>query len=309
MNWRKGLCWVGAVLGGVLIAALLIALSGWMYFRPAHSRTNGLVYGERGETVLTFDVVRPKRPNGAGVILMVSGSWKSGTNSFRPWLVAPLLRRGYTVFAVYHVPQPRATVMEITADVQRAVRCIRMRASEFGVHPERLGITGGSSGGHLSLWLATRGDDGNPLAPDVVEQHSSRIQAVAVFFPVTDLLNLGTSTENPGDGGPPKSYVKAFGPESTNMATWKVIGRDMSPIYHISTNLPPTLIVHGDADTLVPLDQSSRFRDAAPKAGQEVKLVVRKGGKHGWPSMPVDIARFADWFDAHLREPVVTLKR
>ena len=89
------------------------------------------------------------------------------------------------------------------------------------------------------------------------------MQAVAIFYPVTDLLNLGQSTENPGDGGPPKTFVNAFGPDATDMAAWKKIGRECSPIYYITKNLPPTLIYHGDADTLVPLEQSEWFRDRA----------------------------------------------
>ncbi|WP_410962743.1 hypothetical protein, partial [Salmonella sp. SAL4446] len=66
-----------------------------------------------------------------------------------------------------------------------------------------------------------------------------------MFYPVTDLLNLGASTENPGDGGPPKRVVKGFGPGATNMLTWHLIGRELSPIYFISSNLPPILILHG----------------------------------------------------------------
>jgi acetyl esterase/lipase len=126
------------------------------------------------------------------------------------------------------------------------------------------------------------------------------IQSVAIFFPVTDLLNLGRSTENPGDGGPPRSFHAAFGSQSTNLAVWKVIGGEASPIYFITTNLPPVLIHHGDADTLVPLEQSQRFQARARQAGGEVKLVVHAGGKHGWLTMPLDVIRFADWFDEHL---------
>jgi acetyl esterase/lipase len=156
--------------------------------------------------------------------------------------------------------------------------------------------------------LATRGGPGDSRAPDPVDRESSAVQAVAVFYPVTDLLNLGDSTENPGDGGPPKSYVRGFGfPESfgidsTNMMAWKIIGQESSPIYHVTSNLPPTLIYHGDADTLVPLDQSERFRDRAADQGKEVKLVQHSGGEHGWLSMIWDIRRFADWFDKHLRQ-------
>lgn len=300
MKLRKVLLYALLALGSAVFLLGLLVLAIWVYFHPSVHRTNGIVYGQRGERTLTFDVVRPARPNGLGVVLMVSGSWKSGTNSFHPWMAAPLLRRGYTVFGVYHVSQPQATVMEIVADVQRAIRCIRSRAGEFGVDGGRLGVTGGSSGGHLSLMLATRGGPGDPDAADPVDRESSAVQAVAIFFPVTDLLNLGTSTENPGDGGPPKSYVRAFGPQSTNLPIWRGIGRDMSPIYHVTTNMAPVLILHGDADTLVPLDQSERFCAEAAKFGRTVRVVIHEGGRHGWLTMVWDVRQFADWFDENL---------
>jgi len=285
----------------ILVGAGLLAGSIWVYFHPRIDRIHGLVYGQRHGQDLTLDVVRPARPNGLGVVLIVSGGWKSGTNSFHPWMAAPLLRRGYTIFAVCHVSQPKATVMEITEDVNRAMRYVRHHARDHGVDPQRLGVTGGSAGGHLSLLLATRGGAGPADAPDAVDRESSAVQAVAIFYPVTDLLNLGKSTENLGDGGPPKSFVKAFGPQSTNLAVWKVIGRELSPIYHVTSNLPPVLILHGDADTLVPLDQSERFQTQARAAGRTVELVVHPGGHHGWLTLVWDIRRFADWFDRYLR--------
>ena len=196
--------------------------------------------------------------------------------------------------------------METVEDMNRGVRFVRHHARDYAIDPGRLGITGGSAGGHLSLMLATRGGPGNPEAADPVERESSAVQAVAIFFPVTDLLNLGSSVQNPGDGGPPKGYVQAFGfPEkfgadSTNMPVWKIIGRATSPIYFVSSNLPPTLIYHGDADTLTPLDHSERFRAAAAAQGRDVKLVVHPGGGHGWWSMIWDIRQFAAWFDEHL---------
>ena len=272
----------------------------WWYFHPDVQRTRGIVYARRNGHDLQFDVLRPPHPNGGGVLVMVSGKWKSsGSSSFQPFIVAPLLRHGYTIFAVGHGSQPEFTVMEIVDDVLRAVRFIRHHASEYQVDPQRLAVTGGSSGGHLSLMIATRGGPGRADAADPVDRKSSAVQAVACFYPVTDLLNLGRSTENPGNGGPPKSFVKAFGPNSTNLTAWKNIGRDMSPIYHIRSNMPPTLIIHGGADTLVPLEQSEWFQQRAQAAGKTVELIVRPGKKHGWLTMLWDIRLFADWFDRY----------
>jgi acetyl esterase/lipase len=216
-------------------------------------------------------------------------------------MTGPLLRAGYTVFAVCHVSQPASTVMEIIEDMHRGIRFIRHHARRYGINPELIGVTGGSAGGHLGLMLATRGGPGAPDAADAVDRESSAVQAVAIFYPVTDLLNLGPSTENPGDGGPPIHFVRAFGPDSTNMVAWKKIGHDSSPIYFIDKNLPPTLIYHGDADTLVPLEQSQRFRQRAAEFGHAVELVVHPGGRHGWPTMLFDERDFVRWFDRHLK--------
>ena len=290
-------------LGAILLLAGLLAGTTWLYYHPGVQRMNGFVYGHRLGHDLKFDVIQPANTNGIGVIIMVSGRWKSGeAGSFRHWITAPLLRHGYTVIPVYHLSQPEATIAEITEDVNRAVRFIRHHAREYGVDPMRLGLTGGSAGGHLSLMIATRGGPGAPDAADPVDRESSAVQAVAIFYPVTDLLNLGSSTENLGDGGPPKSFVAGFGPLATNMATWKVLGRDLSPIYFVSSNQPPILIYHGDADTLVPLEQSQRFQTEARKAGATVELVVHHKGQHGWLTMVWDIRRFADWYDRYLRK-------
>jgi acetyl esterase/lipase len=290
-------------IAAIILVALLCIGGVWLYFHPRITVDGAVVYGHRQGQDLTMDVLRPANPNGIGIVLMASGGWKSTPGSFRQWLAAPLLRRGYTVFAVYHIAQPQATVMEITDEVNRAVRFIRLNATKYGIDPKRLGVTGGSSGGHLSLMLATRGGPGDPNASDPVDRESSAVQAVAIFYPVTDLLNLGKSTENLGDGGPPRSFVKAFGPTTTNLAAWKVIGHEMSPIFYVSSNLPPSLIYHGDADTLVPLDQSERFQAEARKLGRTVEIVVHPGGKHGWLSMPFDLRQFANWFDRYLRQP------
>lgn len=284
----------------LLLLAALLAGAAWWYFHPSSEVTRGIVYGQRNGKDLTMEIHRPVDANGIGVLLMVSGKWKSHPGKFRSWLAAPLLREGMTVFAISHIAQPEASVPEIVQDVHRAARFVRHHAQSYGVDPRRLGVTGGSSGGHLSLMLATRGGPGTADAPDPVDREDSSVQAVAVFFPVTDLLNLGPSTENDGTGGPPRSFKRSFGPGAEDLEKWRVIGREVSPIFHIKPELPPVLIAHGDADTLVPLDQSERFRDRAAGLGHQVRLLVRPGARHGWPSMILDLRLFAQWFREHL---------
>jgi acetyl esterase/lipase len=290
-------CLVALGLAGGLVAA------GWAYFHPRVEWRQGVVYGERRGEPLTLDVLAPPAPNGLGIVFIVSGGWKSGRGSIRPWLLAPLLRRGYTVFAVCHVSQPEATVDEIVADVSRAVRFIRTHAADYRIDPNRLGVAGGSAGGHLSLMLATRGGPGPVEPTDAIDAASSTVQAAAVFCPVTDLTDLTGSTEDPGDGGPPKSFRRAFDQEPVDMGRWRETARALSPLHHITPAMPPVMICHGDHDPLVTLDQSLRFRDRALELGCDVTLHVVENAGHTWLTMPLDVMRCAAWFDSRLRGP------
>jgi len=300
---------IGKVLLAGLLVLALLAAAGWWYFHPAHELREDIVYTQRNGIDLSYDVVTPADPNGAAILVMVSGSWKSDPENFRPWLSAAMLRRGFTVFAISHQSQPKATVDQIVDDVNRAVRHIRYHAGDYGIDPQKFGVTGGSSGGHLSLMLATRGGPGLEKAgSDAIDRESSAVQAAAVFFPVTDLVDLGPSTQNPGDGGPPMSYVSGFGFEGVegdprhiaprDMPVWKKLAHELSPIDHLSDALPPVLIHHGDADTLVPLDQSQRFIARADELGidERIELQVHPGGDHGWLTMFWDVHQFSAWF-------------
>ena len=91
MNVRRITKWVGLGFLGVILLLAGVAGSAWWYFHPKVSSEAGIVYGRRNGEDLTMTVVRPKEANGLGVVLLVSGGWKSGTNSFRRWMAAPLL--------------------------------------------------------------------------------------------------------------------------------------------------------------------------------------------------------------------------
>src|SRR5438270_1165580 len=159
---------------------------------PSFTRKEDVIYGRKYGTALTMDVFTPKTDaNGAAIIFVVSGGFYSSHDAINVNAVKPFLRRGYTIFAVVHGSQPRYQVPEIVQDMNRAVRFIRHHAKDYAIDADRIGVTGGSAGGHLSLMLGTAGGKGEPTARDPVDRESSRVQAVACFFPPTDLLNYG----------------------------------------------------------------------------------------------------------------------
>jgi acetyl esterase/lipase len=268
---------------------------------PPFNRIEDVIYGRKFGTALTLDVFQPAKTNGFGVLLMVSGGWYSSHEGINPNFFAPLLARGYTVFAVVHGSQPKFTVTEIVPDIHRAVRFVRHNAKRFGVDPQHFGITGGSAGGHLSLTMAVKGAPGDPNAKDPVDRESSAIQAVACFFPPTDFLNYGKPGEDAVGVGTLKDFKSGFGPMADTPEGRQKLGHEISPIYFVRSNLPPLLILHGDADKLVPIQQSESFVKACQDKGCVARLVVKPGKVHGWPDMPKDVESFADWFDQYLR--------
>ena len=265
------------------------------------TRTEDVIYGRKFGTALTLDVFQPHPANGLGIVLMVSGGWFSSHEAINADYLRPLLSRGYTVFAVVHGSQPKFTITEIVQDIHRAVRFIRHNAARYAVDPDRLGITGSSAGGHLSLTLGTQGGPGDPQAKDPVDRESSAVQCVACFFPPTDFLNYSQPGEDAVGVGVLKSFKAAFGPRADTAEERQKLGHEISPLYFVHSNMPPILIIHGDADTLVPICQARTFVQRCEAMGSTAQLVVRKGKAHGWPDMGKDMNLLADWFDEHLR--------
>lgn len=299
-------------------ACTLLTLSLMPIDSPARAeedfdRRTDVVYGRKDGMALTMDVFTPKEnAKGVGVVFAVSGGWYSAHDSIPMGLIQPLLKRGYTVFAVVHGSQPRYTIPDAVADMRRSIRFIRQNAKEFGVDPDRIGITGGSAGGHLSLMMGAGDAPGDEKSKDPVEQTSGRVQAVACFFPPTDFLNYGSPGAVAMGSGILKDFrapfdFKTYRPDRNlfvpvvDHAERLALGRSISPITHVSADDPPMLIMHGDADRLVPIQQAELMVDALKAAGVEATLVVKPGASHGWPGMDQDMNTFADWFDAHLK--------
>ncbi len=253
-----------------------------------------VVYGHKMGMALTFDALVPAEQNGAGVLFMVSGGWFSrwsdphrivSGEGRRFGAIGDLLDNGYAVFMVRHGSAPLFKVPEAVADVRRAVRYVRLHADDFGVDPERLGVTGGSAGGHLSLMLGNASDEGNAESNDPIEQTGNRVAAVVAYFPPVDLQGLTG----------PNERFPALDFDAEKAAA-------ISPVLFVSEDDPPTLLVHGDQDALVALSHSERIKAAFDEANVTSKLVVIEGAAHGFRGEDSQRAASAlvAWFNEHL---------
>jgi acetyl esterase/lipase len=283
---------------------LLLALFSLGLFTAAHAQSDSVerirdvIYTKHDGVALTMDIFKPREPNGAGIIKIISGGWKSDHKQITNggWPTA-----GYTTFVVVHGTQPRFQVEEIVADLNRAVRFVRANAATYGVDPQKLGVTGGSAGGHLSLMLATRGGPGDAKAADPVDRQSSAPNAVACFYPPTDYLNWFEPGDNAVGIGRLAAYAGAFGPKAATTEGRETLGRDVSPIYWVHKDQPPIFVVHGDADPQVSVTQSLRFHRKCQETGVVCEVVVREGAGHGgWQEMKADTARMTEWFNQQL---------
>ena len=302
---------------------------------PPFTRDVDLIYHKQGGYALTMDRVAPAGgANGAAVVMVVSGRWVSRHDFLAPQVAGrlprvaagsilnptELLARGYTVFYVVHGAEPLFTIPEIHAHVSAAVRHIRHNGERYGVDPSRIGIMGGSAGGHLALLQGTRGSRGNE-GPETQADESSRVQAVVAYFPPTDFVNYGAEgrffidylAEQAAPDGVNNSvqaldlvdhdeeerFVRNRVTDEERLARHY---RDIAPYYHVSADDPPTLLIHGDADERVPIQQSRRIAEQFRSEGVVHRLHRKVGGVHGWQPDAEELAMVADWFDAHLPE-------
>lgn len=256
-----------------------------------------VVYGHKDGLALTFDVLTPPQPNGAAVLHLQSGGWYSAWREPRELIPVerPLLDEGYTVFIVRHGSAPKYTVPEAVADVRRCVRFIRLTANDYGIDPQRLGVLGGSAGGHLTLMLATTGDDGDAESKDPVLRTSSRITAGVALFPPTDLR--GWTTEPPAE-------IAARPNLRPPLAFDAALEASVSPLLAVTADDAPVLMIHGDQDKLVPLEHSSNILPKFEECGVGSKLVVIEGAAHGFsPQQNRErvIPAMLEWFRLHLQ--------
>jgi acetyl esterase/lipase len=257
-----------------------------------------VVYGHKDGLALTCDVYRPAaEADGPALLFMVSGGWYS---AWRPAeqalpMFAPLVERGFTVFAVRHGSSPRYGIVDAVADVRRCVRFVRHHAERFGIDPDRIGVYGMSAGGHLSLMLGTTGDDGDASAADPLDRVGSRVQAVCAFVAPTDLRPMAWSD--------PKHHTQYDRFPALDIT--QDVATAMSPLLAASADDAPTLLIAGDKDELVPIWHSERMHAALTDTGATVKFVPVRGAGHaiGGKDLVTAVAEMVAFFETHLAAP------
>jgi len=151
------------------------------------------------------------------------------------------------------------------------VRWLRAHASDYGCGVDKIGAMGDSAGGQLVSMLGLTNDnppfEGDEGTPGV----SSSVQAVADFFGPSDLTTLDVNVAG-------HAVPRLLGGLPANMMDKS---RQASPLFNITSQAPPFVIVHGDADQIVPIQQSINLYNALIKAGVDAQLYVMKGRPHG----------------------------
>ena len=297
---------------------LLLLLSAFLNVKANSlgiTRLSDVIYDHRDGVALVMDVLVPEKQNGIAVFFMVSGGWMSmnaaylSANDYKCFT-----DKGETVFLVSHGSKPRFKVPEIIDQIQHAIRYVRYNARKFGVDPDKFGITGASSGGHLSVSAGVFGKgqeseaiyrkDHNLKLKDYVDPVnlvSSKVQAVACFFPPTNLVSYNHPDSTFAEFKNVGVFVDAFNiTKETSRAEAKEIFRLSSPYFYVGIETPPTMIFQGTKDLLVPYNQSISFINKLKEYNVPCELIIKDGAGHGWPHNKSDEEAMVNWFEKYL---------
>lgn len=237
---------------------------------PGVVEESNLEYGSPGGRSLRLDLFHPAsvaKPV-PGLIFIHGGAWSGGDRKMLRVYGMSYARKGYVTACISYRLSGEATSPAAIQDCKCAVRWLRDNAGKYHVNPDQIGVIGGSAGGHLAMMLgyasdpSLEGDGGHTGV-------SSKVQAVVNFYGVYDMTTPACRVAGPVVkfvGG--KSYAEA--PE---------LYTRVSPVHYLAKGAPPTLILHGTIDDLVPISQSDALADRLRELG--VPFVYDR--LPGWP--------------------------
>lgn len=216
-----------------------------------------------------------------------------------------LAKAGFVVAAAEYRTVPDKFPAPVV-DAKSAVRFLRAHASLLEIDPARIGVLGDSSGGYLAQMIAVTGGD-HDLEKGEYLDFSSEVQAAATLYGISSLLDIGEGFpdeiqkvhESPSVTEALMLHGPAFGSfPGAGISSDPAKALEASPLGHIRENLPPFLIMHGTADTLVSPKQSFRLYEVLSEKGNDVTYVTVDGAGHGdlfW-YQPQLIGTVTDWF-------------
>lgn len=261
-------------------------------------------YASPGGRHLYLSLYRPATPGprpAPAVLLIHGGAWVAGTRFLKHWYAQELAARGYVAAAISYRKLPWHPFPACLHDAKAAVRWLRRASERLHLDPARIGVFGDSAGGHLALLLAaTRPEDGLEGPDDDGAPTDTSVQATVSLYGVADLADYTAADSTVGRLPGTRSFFDALLSgfrESTDAAIAAA-----SPTRYIHPAMGPVLLIHGDADPVVPVRQAERFHAKAREAGVDARLEVFPGRQHGFdylrPAMRAQVAeRFCGFFD------------
>lgn len=237
------------------------------------------------------------------IVVIHGGGWRVGDKASprEVSICSNLATHGYVCMSINYLltGDTLASFPTNIQDCKQAVRWLRKNAAAYSVDPDHIGAVGSSAGGHLAALLSVSGPEVG-LDPDVDTAYSCRVQATTILY--------GHCISSWEHGDPPSTYNNL-----TMFASSRTADPDLwdsgSPFLHLTTDDPPTLLLHGSEDQTTPLDQSIRFQAEAVRVGLESDLIVVPGEEHGFDFMPDTMDLRPDvfaFFDSHLKPSITT---
>lgn len=239
---------------------------------------NDIEYGRVGDRALKLDLYRPKETRGRvpGLIFIHGGGWSSGDKSVYKIYCQRFAEKGYVAASIGYRLSKEAPFPAAVQDAKCAVRWLRANAELYSVDPDKIAVLGGSAGGHLSMMVGYVSDDSELEGEGGHADTSSVVQAVVNFYGPTDLtVPFAHDKDVVINFLSKKKYADA--PELYTRA---------SPLSYLTKDDPPTLILHGTTDDIVPIDQADKL--AGKLAELDIPYVYDR--LEGWPHS-MDIAQ------------------
>jgi acetyl esterase/lipase len=270
-----------------LLLVFLMSSFGSVSAEGAHS-VKDLVYATAADKPLTLDLYLPARVEHPSLVVYLhGGAWSAGDKSQYPVF---LVERGFAVASVDFRSTNEARFPANVQDIKAAIRFLRARAPDYGYRADRMAVAGASSGAHLAQLVGVsggermlEGDEGSNL------DQSSGVQAIVSFFGASNLTTiLGQSTPFGLNVRVP-ALQRLLGGQPEEVPD---LARLASPIYHVHRGDPPLLLLHGDQDRQMPINQLHEMQGAYEQAGLRVETLIVHGAGHDsvpfWQGGPAD---------------------